>query len=122
MKNMFKLLAPAALVGVMLLAPVGASARQYHRHNINERESHQQQRIRQGIRSGELTRREAGRLEAREARIRTNEAYARHSGGKFTPRERARIQHQLNRESRGLHHQKHDRQENERREEHHEQH
>ncbi len=117
MKNMFKLLMSAALVGIMLL-PVGASAAQYHRYGVNARERHQQRRIRQGIRSGELTRREAGRLESREARIRTREAYARRSGGTFTPRERARIQRQLNRENRGIYHQKHDRQENERREQH----
>jgi len=65
-----------------------------------------------------LTRREAGRIEAREARIRVNEAYARRSGGRYTARERARTQRQLNRTSRGIYRQKHDRQENERRENH----
>jgi len=77
---------------------------------INERERHQQLRIRQGIRSGELTRREAARLEAQQARIRVNEAYARRSGGEFTARERYRIQRQLNRSSRNIYRQKHDRQ------------
>lgn len=75
---------------------------------INQREHNQQARIRQGVRSGELTRRETGRLEARQARIRVNEAYARRSGGKFTAAERSRIQRQLNRSNRQVYRQKHD--------------
>jgi hypothetical protein len=77
---------------------------------INRRQQNQQARIRQGVRSGELTRREAGHLQARQARIRVNEAYARRSGGEFTARERARIQRQLDRSSHRVYRQKHDRQ------------
>jgi hypothetical protein len=77
---------------------------------INDRQQNQRARIRQGVRNGELTRREAGRLQARQARIRVNEAYARRSGGVFTARERARIQRQQNRSSRQIFRQKHDRQ------------
>jgi hypothetical protein len=77
---------------------------------INDRQQNQRTRIRQGVRSGELTRREAGRLQAQQARIRVNEAYARRSGGEFTARERARIQRQQNRSSRHIYRQKHDRQ------------
>jgi hypothetical protein len=77
---------------------------------VNDRQQNQRARIRQGVRSGELTRREAGRLQAKQARIRVNEAYARRSGGEFTARERARIQHQQNRASRQIYRQKHDRQ------------
>jgi hypothetical protein len=75
---------------------------------INHREYREQQRINQGIRSGELTRREATRLEAGLARIRTNERFARMSGGGISPRERARLDRELNRESRGIYRQKHD--------------
>jgi hypothetical protein len=39
-----------------------------------------------------------------------DEARARQSGGEFTPRERGRIQRQLNRSSRSIYRQKHDRQ------------
>ena len=74
---------------------------------INAREHREQQRINQGIRSGELTRREAGRLEAGLARIRINERFAR-SDGYISPRERARLERELNRESRGIYRQKHD--------------
>jgi hypothetical protein len=74
---------------------------------INCRQHREQQRINQGIGSGELTRREAVRLEAGLARIRTYERFAR-SDGNLTARERAHIQQALNRESRSIYRQKHD--------------
>lgn len=74
---------------------------------INKREYHEQQRINQGIRSGEVTRREGERLEAGMAKIRIDERYAK-SDGNVTPRERARLSRELNRESRAIYHQKHD--------------
>ncbi|MEK6410763.1 MAG: hypothetical protein AABN34_27885 [Acidobacteriota bacterium] len=74
---------------------------------INKREYREQQRINQGIRSGELTRREAARLEAGLARIRIHERFAR-ADGNVTPRERARLERELSRESRAIYRQKHD--------------
>ena len=95
---------------VIAVLPVAALAQGRYNHGINDRQREQQQRIRQGVRSGELTRREAVRLEAEQARIRTREAFARRSGGEFTARERARIQRSLNHSSRDIYRQKHDRQ------------
>jgi hypothetical protein len=103
MKSLMKWLAMAALVATMV--PVCGLAQ-----DVNEREHNQQQRIRQGVRSGELTRREALRLEREQARIRLAEARARRSGSEFTLRERARIQRELNQSSRHIRRQKHDRQ------------
>jgi hypothetical protein len=77
-------------------------------NSINERQQNQRERIRDGVQSGELTGVEAARLRRQDAQIRLNEARARQSGGEFTPRERARIQRQLNRESRRIYRQKHD--------------
>ena len=76
---------------------------------INEREHNQQDRIRQGIKSGELTRREAVRLEEQEAKIRVNEKFER-SDGKITPAERARLDKELNKTSKNIYQQKHDQQ------------
>jgi len=76
-------------------------------HGINKREYRQQQRINQGIRSGELTRREAERAEAGLAKTKIDERYAK-ADGVVTPRERARLQRDLNRESRLIYRQKHD--------------
>ncbi|MFL6211352.1 MAG: hypothetical protein ACJ74W_21065 [Pyrinomonadaceae bacterium] len=96
------------LVGGALLIP--AAAQQTYPGSINRREARQQRRIRQGVRSSVLTRREARRIERREARIRIEEVRARRSGGRFTLRERRRIQRELNRSSRAVYRQKHDRQ------------
>ena len=76
---------------------------------INEREHNQQERIRQGIKSGELTRRETVRLEKEEAKIRVNEKFAK-SDGKVTPAERERLEKELNKASKDIHQQKHDNQ------------
>jgi len=78
---------------------------------INHREYREQQRINQGIRSGELTRHEAVRLEEGLAKIRTDERFDRMSGGGINRRERAQLNRELNRESRAIYHQKHDGQE-----------
>ena len=75
---------------------------------INGRESHEQARIRQGVRSGELTRREAVRLEREQAKIRVDERFLRRNG--LTAKERARLQNELNRASKDIHRQKHDNQ------------
>jgi len=108
---MSKTLTKWFFLAVMVIAVLPVMGMAQNRINtINERQRNQHRRIHQGIRSGELTRREAHRLHARQSRIRTREAYARHSGGEFTARERFRIQKQLNQSSRGIFRQKHDRQ------------
>ncbi|MDT7540403.1 MAG: hypothetical protein QOE33_307 [Acidobacteriota bacterium] len=105
---------PAAFVLCASLFAVGTSAAAPQ--NIDRREQRQQRRIRQGVRSGELTRREARGLERRETRVNRAEWRARRSGGTLTGRERGRLNRELNRSSRAVYRQKHDRQENERRE------
>lgn len=106
------LLGSLALVAATIFpAATLAQTTSTHPSGIDARERRQQQRIRQGIRSGELTRREAGRLEARQARINVDEAYARRSGGKLTATERRRLQGELNRSNRAIYKQKHDEQE-----------
>jgi len=74
---------------------------------VNAREHREQQRINQGIRSGELTRREARRVEAGLSRVRIDERFAR-LDGRVTPAERARLERELNHESRFIYRQKHD--------------
>jgi hypothetical protein len=101
-----KLLTPAALV--IALVPATQAKPNCHPHGVNARERRQEQRIHQGVRSGELTRREAERLQAEQARIRVDEAFARRSGGEFTARERARIQREQNKASKDIYQQTHD--------------
>ena len=75
---------------------------------INRREHREQTRIHQGIRSGELTRQEARRLEAQQAKIRIDERFARRNG--LTAKERERLQKELDRASKNIHRQKNDNQ------------
>lgn len=73
---------------------------------IQQREANQQQRIEQGVRSGQLTPREAGRLEGQQARLQQNEARMK-ADGNLTPRERARLTREQNRSSRNIYRKKH---------------
>ena len=68
----------------------------------------QQRRIGQGVSSGQLTKPETLRLERNSARIHRSIVKDRHDGGVFTPRERAKAQRKLNRQSRAIYRQKHD--------------
>ena len=101
----------AALAGAALF-PAAAHAQRRDanrcRVGINQHQRHQQTRIRQGVRSGELTRRETARLQAEQARIRVQETFARRSGGEFTLRERHRIAREQRQASRHIYRQKHD--------------
>jgi len=75
---------------------------------INRREHRQVHRIAEGVRSGQLTRRETARLLAEQAYIRAEEYRFRHSGNGLSARERLRLQHDLNRASRDIYRQTHD--------------
>ena len=92
----------AAALGVAAVAAAPAEA------GINQRQAHQQQRIARGVASGQLTARETYRLERQEGRIAAYEARSRADGGGLSPRERARIAHMQDRESRRIYRQRHD--------------
>lgn len=72
-----------------------------------QRDVNQQQRIEQGLKSGELSTKEAARLEKGEARIDRMEQKAL-SDGKLSPGEKARIERAQNTESRAIYKEKHD--------------
>ena len=102
--NISKIVMPL-LLGALLL-PVAANAQ-----GINNRRENQRDRIQQGVRSGELTHREARRLNRREARISRTERRDSRYGGHLTPAQRANIQRRLSRTNRAIYSQKHNRQE-----------
>jgi hypothetical protein len=80
---------------------------------VNRRESSQRNRIREGIRSGKLTRGEAHRLKNQQRRI---EAYERRSwmdDSRLDRQERRRLDQMLNRSNRDIYREKHDRQKRE---------
>src|SRR5215813_10861516 len=103
-RRLFHLLFLVA-IGVSL-APTSVWA-QSPNPSINRIERRDQARIRQGIRSGELTRQEARRLEAEQARIRVNERFDQ-ADGKLSSREHRQLQKELHRASRDIYRQKHD--------------
>ena len=88
---------------------VAASAQNTNTPRVDRREHNQQRRIRQGVRSGELNRREARRLRRQERVTRAQEAAAR-ADGTVTKRERRHLNRRENRTSRRVYRQKHDQQ------------
>jgi hypothetical protein len=76
---------------------------------VDQRQANQQQRIDQGVKSGELTGKEAARMEKGQERVQKMEDKAK-ADGKVTPKERARLEKAQNVESRKIANQKHDRQ------------
>lgn len=96
-------LAVVMLLGLGVVSFAGPRTRR-----INQRQENQQDRIQQGIRSGELTRREARRLESIEGRIQANKLIDK-SDGHVSARERAQLNRELNRASRDIYRAKHNR-------------
>ena len=73
---------------------------------IQRREMNQEQRIQQGVKSGELTPRETGRLEAQQARVKQDEERMK-ADGKLTKAERNKLKREQNRASRNIYRKKH---------------
>jgi hypothetical protein len=75
---------------------------------VGKRAENQQDRIAQGIKSGQLTAGEAAHLENKEANINQEVRHDRAAnGGKLTPQERAQVNRQQNRASRQIYRDKH---------------
>jgi len=105
------LLAAMASVSVASLSTPEANAQQCGFHSgVNGRQAHQQSRIWQGVRSGQLTRQEANVLQQRQKRLAMLESRLRDSGGTLTASERYRLNHELNQLNRQIYRQSHDRQ------------
>jgi hypothetical protein len=96
--------AAAALFALVLLP---STARADGR--IHKRQERQQQRIGQGVGSGQLTAGETARLERREARLNREVRHDRADGGGLSPHERAKIDRQQDRLSRQIYRDKHNR-------------
>lgn len=95
------ILAAAAIATVTATAPVLGQP-------VNQREQRQEQRIRQGEMTGQLTPREARRLHFLEARLHRTEAEMRwHNGGRLSRWQRHRLQEMANRDSAAIYRLKH---------------
>ncbi|MBM3392758.1 MAG: hypothetical protein FJY34_12430 [Betaproteobacteria bacterium] len=104
MKPLFVSMILAGMATLWLSAPAQARP---HDPGVNARQDHQQQRIGQGVRSGNLTPNETRRLEREQRHIRMEERYYK-SDGVLTRAERADLRHDQNRASRHIWREKHD--------------
>src|SRR5438093_11318114 len=91
----------AAALGLAFCAAAFAQA------GTVQRDVNQQQRIEQGLKSGQLTTREAGKLEREEGRVERDQARAMQDG-KLSPAEKARLAREQNKVSRDIYREKHD--------------
>jgi len=102
-----------ALIASLTLAPAAIFAQTtptpgQHDYDINQRKENQQDRIAQGVKSGQLTAGETSRLEHQEAGINREERGMRaQDNGHLTKTDRATIHQQQNQESRRIYRDKH---------------
>ena len=73
----------------------------------DQRQQNQKERIREGVKSGELTRPEAAKLRAEQRAIKAEKRMAK-ADGVVTPAERAKLHHDQNKASADIYKQKHD--------------
>lgn len=95
------------LMSAMTLLISGMAYAQANTPGIDQRQANQEQRIDQGIASGQLTEREAARLNKQQDHIDNMENKAT-ADGVVTKKERARIHNAQDRASRNIARQKHD--------------
>ena len=76
---------------------------------VDQRQVNQQQRIDQGVKSGQLTGKEAANLEKGQAQVDKKEAKAK-ADGKVTPKEREKLKQAQNKQSAKIKQEKHDKQ------------
>jgi hypothetical protein len=89
-------------------APSGSSATPASDPSIAQRKENQQDRIANGVQSGQLTAGETSKLETKQAAINgETKADRKANGGKLTPREKAKINGQQNRLSKQIYQDKH---------------
>jgi hypothetical protein len=106
-----------ALIGSLALAPAAVFAQTttattptpgQHDYDINQRKTDQQDRIAQGVKSGQLTAGETSHLETQEAGINKEERGMRaQDNGHLTKADRQTIHQQQNQESRRIYRDKH---------------
>jgi hypothetical protein len=102
-----KYLMTTSLIAILLAAPLAQA--QSATPRADAREVRQQQRIDQGVASGQLTTREANRLDHGQAHVEAVEAKAK-ADGVVTKKEKVRLEQAQDVQSKRIARQKHDRQ------------
>ncbi len=91
---------------VLMTLGAGFAAAQTKTPVVNQRQRNQQARIHKGVKNGQLTHREARRLEAQQRKIQADKLAAK-SDGKVTPAERRHLRREQNRASKHIYRLKH---------------
>jgi hypothetical protein len=100
----------AGAVGIAMIAAIGFSGSAFAGSTddpvIQDRMQRQQERINQGVSSGQLTPHETARLEAQQAKIQQDEMRAR-SDGVITAAEKRKLTREQNRANKDIYRKKH---------------
>lgn len=102
--------APVAIVAQATSAPTTTptTTKTHHDYDINQRKENQQDRIAQGVKSGQLTSGETSHLEKQESAINKEEHNMRaQDNGHLTKQDRKTLHRQQNQESRRIYRDKH---------------
>ena len=94
-------------VMAVTLAFAGSAFAQTATPGIDKRQANQEKRIEQGVKSGELNKKEAARLEKRQDKLQKDKEKAQ-ADGVVTKKERSQLNHEANRDSKAIYRQKHD--------------
>jgi hypothetical protein len=96
-----------AIAAGLAACTIAAAASAQNTADVVQRDVNQQNRIEQGLKSGELTTKEAGKLEREESHIDKMESNAL-KDGKMTNAEKSRIERAENQASKDIYREKHD--------------
>ncbi|MBL8178376.1 MAG: hypothetical protein JNK48_27115 [Bryobacterales bacterium] len=106
MKKLFGLTALSAL---LFVSPAAAQSDTKDRRTVRgKRMENQQKRIEEGVKEGSLTKKEAVKLEAKEAALAAEARKDRKDGAGMTAKEKAKINSKQNKLSREIYKEKHD--------------
>jgi hypothetical protein len=97
----------ARIVAALFALAALPAAAQTSTPRVDQRQVNQEARIQQGVQSGELTNKEAAKLENGQAKVRAKEDKAK-ADGVVTQKERAKLAKVQNKQSKKIHKQKHD--------------
>lgn len=107
MQHRFASVVLAGTFGALFLVATPTVSLAHPYHSIGWREHYQERRIYQGVSQEQISGREFGRLEREEGRIAQDRYRFVHNDGHLGPRERARLQHELNHTSRDIYRARH---------------
>ncbi len=100
--------AALAVFALPVVAQTAQAPAPQPRSEVGKRQENQQDRIANGVKSGQLTAGETAHLERNQARINHQiRADRQANGGKLTPQERAQVNREQNRQSRQIYRAKH---------------